>query len=384
MTSRVDVIVLGGGVMGTSLSYHLGHDHGQSVALFEKGTLGQGASSKAAGIVSAQCWNRWDVEVVEESRVEYLRLSEAHQGDLYEEVGGTRAASTQANVGLLEQQRKRLVQSGVVGRMVSPTALRELFPAGDFEGVTAALYTPHDAVVQPADLTNLYGRLAGECGASLISGFDALHMERKDGLWHVGAAGQEFVAKTLTVACGAWSKKTLALLGYRAPLAPYLTRACLLKAGLKGGFPFYHDSERDVYLRPFPGEDLLLGDGTELTEVDPDRMGQPDDLTFLENIHSFLSTRFPAWAGSAVESSWWGVCTSTPDRRPLVGPVKGHPGLFVATGFNGYGIMRAGGVARRLSDALSTGKWGELDPCAPARFPEDFPAFEPKPGFTLD
>jgi glycine/D-amino acid oxidase-like deaminating enzyme len=73
----------------------------------------------------------------------------------------------------------------------------------------------------------------------------------------------------------------------------------------------------------------------------------------------------------------------------LVGPVPNTTGLYVLTGFNGFGVMRAGGVARRLSDALraeAAGKpdWSGLTPVLPARFPAGHPPFPPKPGFTLE
>jgi glycine/D-amino acid oxidase-like deaminating enzyme len=113
-------------------------------------------------------------------------------------------------------------------------------------------------------------------------------------------------------------------------------------------------------------------------------MHPSDDIPFLENVSGFLSRRFPKWAEAPVESSWWGVCCSTPDRHPHVGPIKGEEGLYVAAGFNGFGIMRGGAVGKRLSDALVSNRWERLSICNPSRFPETYPPFDPQPGFTLD
>ncbi len=383
-TKRVDVAVIGGGILGTSLAYHLGADQGQSVALFERGTLAQGASGKAAGIISAQCWNDWDVRVIEDSRKEYRRLSEENERGIYEEVGGMRIASTPENVELLKRQLRRLHRGGVEGRIIDPSKLKEHYSTGTFDGVRSALYTPHDAVVSPTDLTTLYWSLAAESGAVSVTDAERVTIKPSGGSWEVSAGSQGFHAGKLVIACGAWSKKVLAGLGYRAPLAPYITRACLLNVAAEGGFPYLHDSESDVYLRPFPGRDVLLGDGTELKEVDPDRVPEPDHTAFLENVQGFLARRFPAWAEAPLESVWWGVCTSTPDRRPLVGPVPGKENLFVATGLNGYGVMRAGAIAKRLAGGVASGRFHGLEPCAPSRFKLDEPDFEPRPGFTLE
>jgi sarcosine oxidase subunit beta len=381
---KVQIAIIGGGILGTALAYHLTKDHGVGTALFERGTLAGGASGKAAGILSAQCWNSWDIEVIEETRKEYKRLGEPESETMYQEVGGITGASTPENVARLKKQYARVCDANVEGRMIGRSDLNTLYRCGSFEDVSEALYTPHDAVVQPTDLTLLYARLATENGAFVESEVGPPRIRRDGERWMVEAGGKAVIADQIVIACGAWAKRVMEDLGHPIPLAPYLTRACLLKASAEPLFPFFHDSELDVYMRPFPRTDVLLGDGTELKEVDPDHMNPSDDTTFLENISAFLSHRFPRWAEAPVESSWWGVCSSTPDRRPLIGPVPGEKRLIVAAGFNGFGVMRAGAVAHRLSDAMLSGNWEKLEPCDPARFPPDYPQFDPQPGFTLD
>jgi glycine/D-amino acid oxidase-like deaminating enzyme len=381
---KVSVAILGGGILGTALAYHLRRDHSVPTVLFDQGTLSGGASGKAAGIVSSQCWNSWDIEVIEETRKEFKKLGEPESDTMYQEVGGITSASTPENVDRLKNQLARVRDANVEGRIIDRDNLSDLYPGGNFKDIVEALYTPHDAVVQPTDLTLLYARLATENGASIESEAGPVKVRKQDGNWILEAGGRTVTAEDLVIACGAWSKKVLAEIGHVIPLAPYLTRACLLKASAPSLFPFFHDSSEDVYLRPFPRTDVLLGDGTELKEVDPDHMNPSDDTAFLENVSAFLSHRFPLWAEAPVEMSWWGVCSSTPDRRPLVGHIRGEDHLIVAAGFNGFGIMRGGAVGRRLSDAIVSGKWNELKPCDPKRFSPNYPRFDPQPGFTLD
>lgn len=381
---RADTIILGGGVVGCALAYRLADGHGLDVTLLDPGPLAGRASGKAAGIVSTQCWNPWDVEVVEESRKEYRGIFAEDPSVAYDEVGGVRTASTADEEKALERQLARIRKAGIAARMIGVDELRRLYPQGSFEGVRAALHTPTDATILPTDLTLSYARRASASGADLRSEEGSVRVARSGKVWEVHGSSGKVQSERLVVACGAWSKRVLSSLGHPLPLAPYLTRACLLRIGAPATFPWLHDGALDVYCRPFPGGEILFGDGTELVEVDPDRPSVTSEIPFLENIAKFLTARFPQWANSTVSSSWHGIVTSTPDRRPLIGPVPGAEGLWVATGFNGFGIMRAGAVARRLASALGSGDWHELAPCDPGRFPADHPAFVPQPGFTLD
>ncbi len=321
---------------------------------------------------------------MEVSRQEYRRLSEEHDPTLFQETGGLRIVSTEEGEHRLGPQRERLGSQKVDARLLTPREAGALLPKARLDGVRAALYTPHDAVVAPTDLTLLYGRLARENGATAESDLGDPRVTWNGGRWTLHVGELEASSERLVVACGAWTKGVLQGLGHPLPLAPYLTRACLVKAGHPKVFPWVHDSELDVYLRPFPGGDVLAGDGTELKEVDPDHLDPSSDLPFLENVAGFMERRFPAWASSSVGASWHGICTSTPDRRPMVGPVPEAPGLFVLAGFNGFGVMRAGAVARWMADALARGRWGDLREVDPGRFPRPYAPFEPRPGFTLE
>ncbi|MDE1879350.1 MAG: FAD-binding oxidoreductase [Euryarchaeota archaeon] len=379
-----DALVLGGGIAGNALAYHLAHEHGWKVFLYERGAPGGGASGKAAGIVSSQCWNSWDVKAVETSRREYHRLSREHDPTLFQTTGGIRVVSTEKGEEELELARARLREARVQVEVLSPAEIGKLLPSANLEGVRAGLHTPLDAVVAPTDLTLLYGRLARENGAVVESDRGDVRAERTGEGWSLSGERVHAEAPRLILACGAWTKGVLSTLGHPLPLAPYLTRACLLKAGQKRAFPWVHDADLDVYVRPFPGGDVLAGDGTELKEVDPEHLTPSSDLPFLENVASFMERRFPKWASASVGSSWHGVCVSTPDRRPLIGAVPGAQGLHVISGFNGFGVMRAGASSRWLADAMAKGSSPELRPVDPARFPLPYPPFEPRPGFTLE
>ena len=195
----------------------------------------------------------------------------------------------------------------------------------------------------------------------------------------------------MVVAAGAWSKRLFAAFGCPQPLAPYRTQAATLRPEPGGpeNFPSVHDLDSDVYVRPESNGRILAGDGTELVEVDPDRTPSGGDDRFIGHLAESFESRFPGWASAELVRAWSGVCTSTPDRRPLVGPVPDAPGLFAMVGFNGFGVMRAGGVARRLAALLAVGEGSmseqeALGPCSPPASRPGTPASVPQPGFTLE
>jgi glycine/D-amino acid oxidase-like deaminating enzyme len=149
-----------------------------------------------------------------------------------------------------------------------------------------------------------------------------------------------------------------------------------------------HDLDEDVYLRSLTDGSLLVGNGTELVEANPERYAREGDERFLTHIRSTLQSRFPRWGEATVDRAWAGIVDATPDRRPLVGALPGVPGAFVVAGFNGFGIMRAAGAARRLAALIehpdSEPAQRALRAADPARFPAGQGAFAPRPGFTLE
>ena len=386
-----EVLVLGAGVSGCALAYHLTQRGVGPVVVYDPATPAAGATGRAAGVVTEQLWDRWDVEVTRESHREYARLCQRWEPEAYLPNGFVRWTKDPTIASLLEQARVRLRGWGVDVEEASAADLARWLPEGRFDDVVGALYSPHDACVTPSSLATIYAEGARQAGAIFDFGRPFARVLRDGGLWRVDAEGSTLTARRLVVAAGAWSKRILREAGHPQPLVPYRTQAAVLRPPRPRTepFPTVHDLDTDVYVRPEGPGRLLGGDGTERVEADPERFAAGGDIAFLEHLAETLSSRLPGWSEASVVASWAGVCTATPDRRPLVGEVPGAPGLFLMAGFNGFGVMRAGAVARRLADLLadgpdSPGARDALAPVAPARFSAEVPPFLPRPGFTLE
>jgi sarcosine oxidase, subunit beta len=385
-----DVGILGAGIAGCALAYHLGDRGLGPVVVVDPKTPGAGATGRAAGIVTEQLWNRWDVEVTRESKAQYAALSARWDPSAYTVNGFIRWARGDEAIRVLSSAVGRLQAWGVTVDEIDVDALAARVPWGRFDDAPRAVWSPDDAIVTPSTMGEIYAEGARQKGVEFRLGAPIDRIRFEDGAWAVECAGVATRIRRLVVAAGAWSKRLLASIGHPLPLAPYRTQAAVLRPATGPAvFPSVHDIDVDVYARPESNGRVLAGDGTQLVEVDPESFRTGADDSFVSNLAETFSSRLPGWADAELVRAWAGVCTSTPDRRPFVGPIPGSDGVYVITGFNGFGVMRAGGVAARLADLLAAGDGSDralerLGPALPARLPVHPPPFAPRPGFTLD
>jgi glycine/D-amino acid oxidase-like deaminating enzyme len=386
-----EVLILGAGIAGCALAYHLARRGVGPVVVHDPRTPAAGASGRAAGIVTEQLWNEWDVAVTRESHREYGQLAQRWEPEAFRENGFVRWTRRPEVAEALGEALDRWRSWGVGAEEATIPDLERWIPTGRFGDVLAAVVSRSDAVVTPSSITTIYAEGARQAGATFDFGQEARSLKKDGDRFVLELPSGPLRARRLVVAAGAWSKAVLAGLGHPLPLVPYRTQAALLRPPVpaEAEFPSAHDLDSDVYLRPESNGRILGGDGTEHIEADPERFVPGGDASFLEHLAVSLSERFPGWAESEVVSAWAGVCTSTPDRRPMIGAVPDASGLFVIAGFNGFGVMRAGGAARRLSDLLAEGETSDsarqaLAPVWPGRFATSVSPFLPKPGFTLE
>ena len=388
--THAEVLVLGAGIAGCSLAYHLAERHVGPVVLFDPRTPGAGATGRAAGIVTEQLWNQWDVDVTRESKAQYATLSARWDPSAYSVNGFVRWAVGAQAQGVLEAAVRRLRGWGVDVRELDGDGLAERVPWGRFDDHPRAIWSPDDAVVTPSTMAEIYAEGARQAGVEFVLGSPMEKFSRTSGAWELITGDRRVRAENAVVAAGAWSKQILRAAGHPLPLSPYRTQAAVLRpASGPVLFPSVHDIDVDVYARPEANGRLLAGDGTRLIEVDPETFQSGADESFVAHLAETFEQRFPGWADAELVRAWAGVCTSTPDRRPIVGPLPRADGLYAVVGFNGFGVMRAGGVSLRLAELLASGGKGErelsrLEPVIPSRFTGPVESFAPRPGFTLD
>ncbi len=388
---HAEVLILGAGIAGCALAFHLARRSVGPIVVYDPNTPGAGATGRAAGIVTEQLWDPWDVLTARESKEEYAELADRHDPSAYAVNGFARWTRNHEAVPVLQATVERLRGLSVPASALDVETLSEKVPWGRFDGVLGAIWSPNDAIVTPSRMGELYAERARELGVDFILGTAASRFAREQDRWELIVRGQTTRARRAIVAAGAWSKKILASVGHPLPLAPYRTQAAVLRPSKEDRriFPSVHDIDLDVYVRPEENGRILAGDGTELVEADPDKYSTGGDEKFVAHLAESFGSQFPGWADAELVRAWAGVCVATPDRRPMIGAVPNATGLFALTGFNGFGVMRAGGAAARLAGVLAVGEGSDhelekIRSVLPARFGGSTAPFPIRPGFTLE
>jgi glycine/D-amino acid oxidase-like deaminating enzyme len=379
---KADVVVVGAGLAGCALAYHLSFE-GLGVVLVDRDYPGLGASGRSAGLLTVQHWNPLDVLLVQASRQIYEDL--LGQDGAVQKAAFLRATTQEEDIDLMEERVKAYRREGLEAELLHGEELATRFPSIHSSDLRAGILTSRDGYVDAYDATTAFASGARERGATLRMGTAVRRIQvRSSRVIGVETAAGDLSAEAVVIAAGAWTPSLLQGLGLELPLKPYRTQA-LVTAPLEDqvDLPMFHELPRGFYFRP-DQDGLLMGDGTEHREADPRRHNTHADFEMYSMMASWIARRVPSLGEARIARGWAGLCVATPDRLPLVGEVEELKGLLVLSGFNGLGVMRIPPLAESLAEVLLGRKPSfELAPFHPGRFDAvgDFPIRE---GFSLE
>ncbi|WP_336361079.1 NAD(P)/FAD-dependent oxidoreductase [Haladaptatus sp. ZSTT2] len=350
------VAVVGGGAVGVTAAHDLARD-GADVTLFERDELASGSSGRAAGVCYSAFPHAVDAENGRRSLDRFRALSESR--DDFEFTGCPYVwFAHEDDTERCDGVRKQVAQMNAVGAdvsVVSPDALRTAFPALETVGIGVAARCDDAGYTEPATYVRAMGAKAREAGVRIEE--DTPVRLRESGTILTPAVTQEFDAVVL--ATGVQTKQVLAESGIQIPMKPYRVQALTTEpTQASAEIPMTYDATEGFYFRPRKGG-LLVGDGTELFERDPDDYPKDADDSFVETNCSRVENRVAF--EPTVSRAWAGMCGATPDCDPLVGELR--DGLYVACGFQGHGFMRAPAIGERLAEHVLGGEGiQEFDP----------------------
>ncbi|WP_265110336.1 NAD(P)/FAD-dependent oxidoreductase [Halosolutus halophilus] len=370
----LEVAVVGGGAVGATAAYDLARE-GTDVTLYDRGSIASGASGRAAGV----CYDAFAAPLDAEIASDAIERFRALSGDdtfpfvecpyvwLAREGDAGRADA-------IREQVRRMQEQGVVALEAGPDELADRFPAIETADVAVAGIAGAAGYTDPAKYTACLAAAADGAGATLATETPVAVrtdpprvVHRTDGTVHEVDA--------VLVAAGARSKRLLADAGFPIAMKPYRVQALVAEADLAE--PMVYDATGDFYLRPHP-DGLLAGDGTETVEADPDAYDRDATPGFADGLVDRVAGRLSGVAPE-LDRAWAGLCTATPDRDPLVGELDA--GLYVATGFQGHGFMRAPAIGERIASEILGGDG--IDRFDPTRFEGD-ESFDIAAGMTIE
>lgn len=393
MDSHERILVVGGGIFGTSTAYALGRSGHSRVEVLERDHLGSGATAYAAGILSLQTWNDADARLILRTRqlieelVEWgLARDEAAARTVWHPVGGITIA-TPERASTLEGMRDRILRLGGSAEVMGGGEAAKRFPGFRFGKDERVLHGPADGYIESTDLVALIRARAKGMGVRFREsvGVDAVRQEggRVRGVRFSDGSMER--ADRVVVAGGAWTRGVLGKSGLALPMVPYRTQLATLELAGADELPILHDTVHGFYARPESATRFLAGDGTQLRRFDPESFNRAADAEFIEATANRIVERFVKGGEARYRSGWAGLCVGTPDRRPLAGAMPRVDGLHILTGDNGFGLMRGLALGELVARGMGGGAPAGLAPMALDRFGphqpmDDFPISE---GFSF-
>ncbi|MEV7975334.1 FAD-binding oxidoreductase [Streptomyces sp. NPDC086519] len=374
MDLRAQVVIIGGGVMGTSIAWHLASAGVRDVVLVERDELAAGSTSKAAGGVRAQFSDELNIQLGARSLEAFARFGEEIGYDIgLRRVGYLFLLSTPEEVASFEAGVRLQNHLGVPSRMLTPKEAARLSPLIATDGVLAAAYSPDDGHCTPESVVHGYAAAARAHGARVLRHTEVTGIER-DGayLTAVHTTLGRIATGTVICAAGAWSRAVGAMAGVDLQVQPLRRQIAVTEPvpGLPPALPMTIDFTTSLYFHA-EGPGLLLG------MSDPDeRPGFATDThdRWIPRLYAAMERRAPALLDLRRTGGWAGLYENTPDHNALIGEAASVSRFLYATGFSGHGFLQAPAVGEVIRD-LYLGRTPFLDvgPLGAGRFAADAP-----------
>jgi len=371
MKDQYQVVVIGGGIVGCSVAYHLTLRGLTDVAVIERAELTAGSTWHAAGGFHA-INSDTDVAALQKYTIALYPEIEAESGQSIglKLSGGLELAGTPERAEWLKSELAWLRSMGTEAYLLTPKEAAEMVPIIDPTGLTGALFDPHEGNLDPNGATHAYAGAAKKRGAEVILHNRVLSLSRlPGGQWRVETEQGAITAEHVVNAAGLWARRVGKMVGVDHPLVPMphhylITEAIPEVAAIEGLMPAVTDLEGFTYLQR-EGDGVLLG----LYEQNPRHWqveGAPWDFgmtLFPEEIDRIMPElsigfeRFPVLQNVGIRRWVNGAFTFTPDGNPLVGPVAGIPNYWAACGCMS-GFSQCAGIGLVLANWIIDGDPG--------------------------
>lgn len=368
LPERADVVIIGGGVMGTSAAFHLA-EAGAEVLLLERGTLASGSTSRAAGGVRAQFSDALNVQIARRSIDAFKAFGRRPGWEIdLRQVGYLFLLTREEDVSAFELTAAQQRELGVPVQMITPAEAKDLCPLIEVHDVLAASFCPEDGHATPEAVVQGYAYGARQHGARIHTGCEVLDVVTGDGKIAAVRTNQGHI-KTGTVVCaaGAWSRNCGEMAGVELPVTP-LRRQVLFTEPLRGitaELPMTIDFETGFYFhREGPG--LLMG------MADPnERQGFFLETTddWIPGLLAVAERRAPRIARTGVRGGWAGLYEMTPDHNAIIGEAAAPSRFIYATGFSGHGFLQGPAIGEIVRDlVLEREPFVDVGPLSVERF----------------
>ena len=351
--AAASVVIIGGGVIGVSVAFHLAQAGMTDVVVLEKNTLASGSTGKAAGGVRASFSHPTNIAMGMRGLEVYSRFAEDFGQDIeFRRNGYLYLLSDQDNVDVFTESVAIQNAHGVPSRMIDPDEAKRVSPLISTDGLLGAAWSPNDARATPDAVVMGYATAARRLGARFITGC------RVDGIDMNGSAvsavrTEHGTIRTRTVLCaaGAWSREVGAMVGVDLPVSPMRRQIAFTAPSpeVPTTSPLTIDFPSTFYFHP-EGGGLIFG---WANPAEPVAFNLEFDLeNWLPHFAEIAARRAPKVLDFGIASGWAGLYEVTPDHNQIIGRAEGIEGFFYAAGFSGHGFLMGPATGEIVRDLV--------------------------------
>jgi len=363
MKDQAQIVIIGAGIVGVNVAYHLAKMGRKDVVLVEKGEIASGESSHAAGLVTQFATSQTLMQFRKYSIELYSELR------LFDHVGSLRVASSPEQLKEMERSVSRANAIGMEAGIISPAEALKIMPQISKENLYGAIYLPRDGQLDPYTTTTSMARFAKELGVEVLTNTRVIGIElsAKGNIQKVVTDKGSIKTEIVVNAAGMWAPQVAAMAGIHIPTTPVDHQHIALKAVTGNEFPSNTPCLRDpdnlVYMRQEQGG-LVIG-GYEpnplarwIDGVPWEHGGTtlPADYDRFEQLLEGAIRRIPFIDQAGIITLVNHPGAYTPDCQPMLGPIAGARGMWIAAGMslNGYG--GAGGIGKLMAEWIVEGE----------------------------
>jgi len=350
-----DVVVIGGGVIGTSIAYHLATHGVRRVVLLERRFLASGATGRSVGIVRQLYPTDAATRMVVRSLAAFRRFGEETGGDAGYVACGVLIGVPRTLSAALAATAVRQRELGVRSEVLSPADVGTVEPRVDAGNLAAAVWEPDSGYGDPAGVTAGYAAAARRLGVRIEQGAEVVDIVRDaSGVAAIDTAhGDRIATRAAVIAAGLWATAVAALAGVPLPIVVGRHPVVIVErpASFGGDHPVYLDLAGGAYARPERGGLTLTGSLTDdetKHPMDPERLGDEVGLDESAPILERTSRALPSLTDGRVRGGWGGAFDVTPDWMPIL-DATGVPGLWIAAGMSGHGFKLAPAIGEMMA-----------------------------------
>jgi sarcosine oxidase, subunit beta len=367
LPDRADVVVVGGGVIGSSVAFHLA-EAGVDVCLLERSELASGSTSRAAGGFRAQFSDPLNIALGLRSIEAYERFGERPGAEIdLRQVGYLFLLDRTEDVESFERSVALQNEHGVPSRVIGIDEARRLCPIAGLDGVLAATFSPLDGHASPEAVVQGYASGIRRHGGYVATSCAVTGIDLVDGQIH-GVRTERGTVGAATVVCaaGAWSPELARMVGLVLPVVPVLREIGYTSpVELPERIPLTVDFSTGFYFhREGPGLLFGMADRRQRPGFD-----SPTDPAWLEHVTAVAERRLPGLLEMGIAGGWKGYYEVTPDHNALIGEAPGISRFLYATGFSGHGFLQGPAVGESVRDlVLGREPFVDVSPLAVERF----------------